>query len=181
MWNSRPAWCSILSTSTYHRTVSTPADTATSPTDDAIRSVVRAVSDEPGPVLLALQAVQETFGYVDPRAVPLVAAELNVSRAEVHGVLTFYSDLRTSPRGRHHVQVCRAEACQARGADSLVEHARRSLGVALGGTTADAHVTLDQVFCLGNCALGPAVSVDGRMHGRVAADRFDALVGETRP
>lgn len=149
-------------------------------TDEAIRSVVRTVADRPGPLLLALQALQREFGYVDPVAVPLVADELNVSRAEVHGVLTFYSDLRTRPPGRHHVQVCRAEACQARGAGALVSHAQRTLGTELGSTTADGAVTLDAVFCLGNCALGPAVAVDGHLHGRVDAARFDALVEEVR-
>jgi formate dehydrogenase subunit gamma len=149
-------------------------------TDEAIRSVVRSVADRPGPLLLALQALQQAFGYVDPRAVPVVADELNLSRAEVHGVLTFYSDLRTTPPGRHHVQVCRAEACQARGAAALVSHAQASLGTGLGGTTADGAVTLDGVFCLGNCALGPAVAVDGHLHGRVDASRFDSLVQEVR-
>jgi formate dehydrogenase subunit gamma len=149
-------------------------------TDEAIRSVVRSVADRPGPLLLALQALQGEFGYVDPRAVPLVADELNVSRAEVHGVLTFYSDLRTAAPGRHHVQICRAEACQASGARALVEHARRSLGTDLGTTTGDGAVTFDAVFCLGNCALGPAVAVDGQLHGRVDARRFDEIVAEVR-
>jgi formate dehydrogenase subunit gamma len=149
-------------------------------TDEAIRSVVRSVADRPGPLLIALQSLQEQFGYVDPQAVPVVADELNLSRAEVHGVLSFYSDLRTTPPGRHHVQVCRAEACQARGAGALVEHAQRSLGVDLGRTTPDGAVTLDGVFCLGNCALGPAVAVDGQLHGRVDAGRFDRLVQEVR-
>jgi formate dehydrogenase subunit gamma len=149
-------------------------------TDDAIRSVVRRVSGEPGPLLLALKELQQEFGYVAPSAVPLVADELNVSRAEVHGVLTFYTDLRTTPPGQHHLQVCRAEACQARGADALVAHAQASLACGLGETTPDQAITLDDVFCLGNCALGPAVAVDGHMYGRVDPERFDALVREVR-
>ncbi|MFZ0325645.1 MAG: NAD(P)H-dependent oxidoreductase subunit E [Actinomycetes bacterium] len=134
----------------------------------------------PGPVLVALQAVQAAFGYVDPVAVPVVADVLNVSRAEVHGVLTFYTDLRTTPAGRHHVQICRAEACQSMGARELVDHAQRRLGTPLGHTSPDGAVTLDQVFCLGNCALAPAVTVDGRLHGRVDAARLDVLVDEAR-
>lgn len=129
-----------------------------------------------GPLLPVLHALQKTFGYVDPRAVPLVAKALNLSRAEVFGVLTFYSDLRSTPPGRVRVQVCRGEACQSVGAHALARHATRSLGVGFGGTTADGEVTLDEVFCLGNCALGPSVTVDGRLHGRVQAADLDRLL-----
>lgn len=129
-----------------------------------------------GPLLPVLHALQETFGYVDPRAVPLIAKALNLSRAEVHGVLTFYPDLRSTPPGRIRVQVCRGEACQSVGGHALARHATRSLGVDFGGTTPDGSVTLDEVFCLGNCALGPTVTVDGRMHGRVQPAQLDGLV-----
>ncbi len=129
-----------------------------------------------GPLLPILHALQEAFGYIDPLALPLVASALNLSRADVHGVVTFYRDFRTSPPGTTRVMVCRAEACQAMGSADLVTHAQRRLGVELGGTTADGSVTLDQVFCLGNCALSPAVLVDGKVHGRVYAARFDDLV-----
>jgi len=129
-----------------------------------------------GPLLPVLHALQETFGYVDPLAVPLVAKALNLSRADVHGVLTFYSDLRSSPPGRMRVQVCRGEACQSVGGHALAEHATTSLRVDFGGTTADGSITLDEVFCLGNCALGPTVTVDGRLHGRVGAAELDRLV-----
>lgn len=131
-----------------------------------------------GPLLPVLHALQETFGYVDPRAVPLVAKALNLSRADVHGVLTFYPDLRTTPAGRVRVQVCRGEACQSVGAHALARHATSSLQVDFGGTTPDGSVTLDQVFCLGNCALGPTVTVDGHLHGRVHAADLDRLVHE---
>ena len=129
-----------------------------------------------GPLLPVLQALQEVFGYVDPRAVPLVATALNLSRADVYGVLTFYSDLRSTPPGKVRVQVCRGEACQSVGAHALAEHAASSLGVDFGETTADGSVTLDEVFCLGNCALGPTVSVDGQLHGRVHGAALDRLV-----
>lgn len=132
-----------------------------------------------GPLLPVLHALQKTFGYVDPRAVPLVAKALNVSRADVYGVLTFYPDLRTTPPGRVRVQVCRGEACQSVGGHALAQHATRSIGVGFGGTTADGSVTLDEVFCLGNCALGPTVAVDGRMHGRVKAADLDRLVRDS--
>ena len=129
-----------------------------------------------GPLLPVLHALQKTFGYVDPRAVPLVAKALNLSRADVYGVLTFYSDLRSTPPGRVRVQVCRGEACQSVGGHALAEHATTSLRVDFGGTTADGSITLDEVFCLGNCALGPTVTVDGGLHGRVGAAEFDRLV-----
>ncbi len=130
-----------------------------------------------GPLLPVLRALSETFGYVDPRAVPLVAEALNVSRAEVYGVLSFYSELRTTPPGELRIQLCRGEACQSVGGRALAEHATASLGISFGETTADGSVTLDQVFCLGNCALGPTVAVDGCLHGRVASDDFDRLAG----
>jgi formate dehydrogenase subunit gamma len=128
--------------------------------------------------LPVLHALQQTFGYVDLRAVPLVARALNLSRADVYGVLTFYSDLRSTPPGRVRVQVCRGEACQSVGGHAVAEHATRSLGVGFGQTAADGSLTLDEVFCLGNCALGPAVTVNGRLHGRVHPAGLDRLVGE---
>jgi formate dehydrogenase subunit gamma len=133
-------------------------------------------AEQRGPLLPVLLALQETFGYVDPRAVPLVAKALNLSRAEVHGVLTFYTDLRSTLPGRVRVQVCRGEACQARGAHVLAEHATSSLGVDFGGTAPNGSVTLDEVFCLGNCALGPTVTVNGHLHGRVLNAELDRLV-----
>jgi len=136
------------------------------------RSVLRV------PLLPVLHALQDTFGYVDPSAIPLIAKALNLSRADVHGVLTFYSDLRTTPPGRVHVQVCRGEACQAVGGHALAAHATRSVGVAFGGTTATGTVSLDEVFCLGNCVLGPAVTIDGRLHGRVSTAGLDRLIGD---
>lgn len=169
-----------VSTSTYHSGVSTGAASATPLSDGAVRAVVSAVADEPGPVLLALQAVQAHFGYVDPSAVPVIADVLNVSRAEVHGVVSFYADLRTTPPGAHRVQVCRGEACQARGGRAVAERAQRVLGTQFGQTATDGTVTLEQVFCLGNCALGPAVTVDGRLHGRVSEDSLSVLLAEAR-
>ncbi len=149
----------------------------TSWSQEVALETIGAHAGQRGPLLPVLHALQETFGYVDPRAVPLVAKALNLSRADVYGVLTFYADLRTTPPGQVRVQVCRGEACQSVGAHVLAEHATTSLGVDFGGTTTDGSVTLDEVFCLGNCALGPTVTVDGHLHGRVHTAELDQLVG----
>lgn len=155
-------------------TPSAPVDAAA----DLVRSIAAAHTSDEGPLLVILHEVQHEFGHIDPAWVPVIADELNLSRAEVHGVVSFYTDFRTTPPGRTRVLVCRAEACQSVGARELADHARERLGIPFGATTADEAVTLEQVFCLGNCALGPAVQVDGRLHGRVDAARFDALIAE---
>ena len=130
-----------------------------------------------GPLLPILHAVQAEFGFVPRDALPVIAEALNISRAEIHGVVTFYHDFRDAPAGRHVVKLCRAEACQAVGADAVADHARARLGVAWGGTSASG-VTLEPVFCLGLCACGPAALVDGAVVGRVDAARFDEIAAE---
>lgn len=130
-----------------------------------------------GSLLPILHAVQAEWGHVPAAALPVIAQELNISRAEVHGVVTFYHDFREAPAGRHVVRLCRAEACQAMGADRVAGHARRALGVDWHGTSAGG-VTLEPVFCLGLCACAPAALVDGRVVGRVDEARFDALLAE---
>ncbi len=145
---------------------------------DRARLVIAPHEDKRGPLIVMLHALQETFGYVDKEVVPVLAEKLNISRAEVHGVITFYKDFRATPPGRSVIKVCRAESCQSMGAEALVEHAERRLGIPLGETTTDGRFTLEQVFCLGNCALAPAVMKDGRLIGRVDDARFDALVTE---
>jgi len=122
--------------------------------------------------------LQDRFGYVDRAAVPLIAEALNLSRAEIHGVVTFYHHFRAEPPGAHVVQLCRAEACQSMGCRALEAHAEARLGVTVGGTRADGRASLDAVYCLGNCALAPAVMIDGALHGRVDAARFDELMTE---
>ena len=151
---------------------------ATYSNDDA-RQVVEALKSEPGPMLIALQALQQRYGYVDPDAVPLVAGILNVSRAEVYGVLTFYHDLRTVPAPRAVVRLCVAEACQAVGSRELRAHAEAVLGGPLGTTTADG-IAIESVYCLGNCALGPAALVNGRLVGRVDAAALDRVLDSLR-
>lgn len=135
---------------------------------------------QPGPLLLVLQAVQEATGFIPPEAVPVIADDLNLSRAEVHGVVSFYHDFRTTPPGRHRVAICRAEACQAVGADRLVGVVKDRLGVESHGTSGDGAVTVDPVYCLGNCALSPAVMIDGHLHGRVSPERFGLMLDAIR-
>jgi formate dehydrogenase subunit gamma len=124
--------------------------------------------------------VQDALGYVPRDAVPLIANALNLSRADVHGVVSFYHYFRSEPCGRHVVQICRAESCQAMGAIALEAHAKATLGVDWHETTRDGAVTLEPVYCLGNCALSPAVMIDGDLHGRVTPQSFDTLVAATR-
>jgi formate dehydrogenase subunit gamma len=131
-----------------------------------------------GPLLPVLHAINDELGHVDPADVPVVADVLNLAVAEVHGVVTFYRDLRRAPAGRATVRICRAEACQSVGADALAEHARTRLGIGFGETTPDGAITLDEVFCLGNCALGPSVQADDVLSGRVTPTRLDAILGE---
>jgi formate dehydrogenase subunit gamma len=133
-----------------------------------------------GATLPILHALQEMFGCVPTDAVPMIADALNLSRAEVHGTLSFYHDFRSAPPGRHLVQLCRAEACQAMGADGLHEYVRGRLGIGWHETTPDGSVTLEPVFCLGLCACGPAAMVDGEPIARLDVARLDALVEEAR-
>ena len=131
-----------------------------------------------GPLLPILHAVQAEYGYVPQDALPVIALALNISRAEVHGVMSFYHDFREEPAGRHVLKLCRAEACQAMGANALADQAKSRLGVDWNGTTANGAVTLEPIFCLGLCACGPAAMLDGRVIGRVDAARIDALAAE---
>lgn len=142
-----------------------------------IAEILGNLKDLEGALLPILHAVQAEFGHVPQEALPQIARALNISRAEVHGVMSFYHDFRERPAGRHVVKLCRAEACQAMGADRIAAHARAALGVDFHETTADDRVTLEPVFCLGLCACGPAALIDGKLHGRVDAARLDALLG----
>jgi formate dehydrogenase subunit gamma len=143
---------------------------------EAARAIVQDRRHLPGALLPVLHALHDRFGFIPKPAVSLLAEELNVSRADVHGVISFYHYFRRTPPGRHQVALCRAEACQAMGAEALVERACARLGVALHGTTNDGRVSLDPVYCLGNCALAPAAMIDGRVYGRLDAPRLDALL-----
>jgi formate dehydrogenase subunit gamma len=133
-----------------------------------------------GATLVILHALQEAFGYVPEPAIPMVASALNLSRAEVYGVFTFYHDFRKQPAGSHVLKLCRAEACQAAGGDALTARAEAKLGIAIGNTTADERVTLEPIYCLGLCATAPSAMLDGRLVGRLDEARIDALVAEAQ-
>jgi formate dehydrogenase subunit gamma len=131
-----------------------------------------------GPLLPILHALQHDYGYVPEAALPLIARELNLSRAEVHGVVTFYHEFRSHPPGRHTIRICRAEACQSMGGRELAEHACKELDLDWNGTTPDGKVTLEPVYCLGLCSIAPSAQVDGELHGRLDRDELTALIKE---
>src|SRR5262245_58334044 len=137
--------------------------------------------DAPGPLLQILHAVQDALGYIPSPAIPVIAGALNLSRAEVHGVITFYHHFRDRPPGAHVVRICQAEACRAMHAEALTAHAKRTLGIDFHQTTADGRITLEPVYCLGNCACSPALLFDGELHGRVTPAALDALVARQDP
>lgn len=143
---------------------------------EEIASIARAHGNRPENLIEMLHDVQDRMGRVSDEAVAILARAINRSRAEVHGVLTFYHDFHREPHGRHTVKLCGAEACQSMGCRSLARHAERRLGVKMGETTADGAVTLETVYCLGNCALSPAMMIDGRLYGRVTPEKFDAML-----
>ncbi|MGB5952112.1 MAG: NAD(P)H-dependent oxidoreductase subunit E [Ornithinimicrobium sp.] len=138
---------------------------------DTVRSIAQGHSGERGPLLIILHAVQADLGYIDEGDVPVIADVLNQSIAEVHGVVSFYKDFRTSPAPAHTVAVCRAEACQAVGASAVFEAAERTFA-------GSADVEVEEIFCFGNCALGPTAMIDGVLHGRVDEQRVAELTGE---
>ena len=133
-----------------------------------------------GATLVVLHALQGAFGYVPEPAIPMVAEALSMSRAEVHGVFTFYHDFRHKPAGKHVLKLCRAEACQAAGGDAVAARAEAKLGVKLGNTTADERVTLEPIYCLGLCATAPSAMLDGRVIGMLDETRIDALIAEAQ-
>jgi formate dehydrogenase subunit gamma len=145
---------------------------------ERVREIASELRGLRGALIPILHAIQEELEYVDQGDIPVVADVLNLAVAEVHGVVTFYKDFRRTPAGRTTVAICQAEACRSMGAVELAEHAKRTTGCAFGETTYDGRLTLDEVFCFGNCALGPAVQVGGKLHGRVTPSRLDAILGE---
>ena len=149
---------------------------------DADRALARIQELErlPGAMLPILHALQDEFGYVDKAAVPLIASALNLSHAEVHGVISFYHDFRHDAPGRHVLKMCRAEACQSMGCEKMIGHVENRLGIKLGQTTEDRSFTVEAVYCLGNCALSPAVMLDGKLYGRVSSDVADFLIDDAK-
>jgi formate dehydrogenase subunit gamma len=149
---------------------------APAPSDEDILAVVSGHVGLEGPLLPILHALQQAFGFIPQASLSIIARALNISRAEVHGVVSFYHDFRETPAGRHVVRICRAEACQASGANALVTATTQRLGIPLHATTPDGAVTLEPVYCLGLCACGPAVMIDDKLHGRVDAARLARLL-----
>ena len=145
-----------------------------------LEAIVDRLKDLPGALLPILQAIQEQNGYIPDPSVAVIARALNLSRAEVQGVISFYHDFKTSPTGTHTVQICRAEACQAMGSRDLEAHAKSTLGVDYGQTTADGKITLEATYCLGNCACSPSVRIDNSIYARVNDERFDQLINGLR-
>jgi formate dehydrogenase subunit gamma len=143
---------------------------------ETVEAVVQAHAGGIGPLLPVLHDIQERMGYVPAEAIPLIARALNLSRAEVYGVMQFYHDFREEPPGEHLIALCRAEACQAMGSRELEAHARRKLGIDYGETTPDGRFSLESVYCLGNCACTPSVRIDDAIHARVTPERFDELL-----
>jgi formate dehydrogenase subunit gamma len=145
-----------------------------------VQGIISELSDLPGALLPILHAIQDELGYVPPDCVPLIAHELNLSRAEVHGVITFYHYFRDTPPGRHTIYICRAEACQAMGSEALEAHAQQKLGIHFHENTSDSEFSLEPVYCLGNCACSPSVMVGKDVYGRVTPERFDEIIAEAR-
>jgi formate dehydrogenase subunit gamma len=144
--------------------------------EPVVADVVRRYADTPGALLPILHGVQHALGYIPREAVPRIATALNLSRAEVHGVVSFYHEFRETPPGRHTLKICRAESCQAVGADGLVANVASRTGVPIGETTPDGALTVEPIYCLGLCALSPAIMVDDQVHARVTPEQLDTLL-----
>ena len=154
--------------------------TSTKLSSAALHGMIADLLGMPGALLPILHRVQEKLGFIPREALAMIANELNLSRAEVHGVMTFYHDFREAPPGQCIVKVCQAEACQAMGAEKLTLHACKRLGTEMHHTSANGAYTLEPTYCLGNCALSPAIMIDGHLYGRVSEERFDALIEAAR-
>lgn len=146
--------------------------------NEAVRRIAQDLADKPGALLPVLHAVQDEFGYIADDSIPVIADVLNLSRAEVHGVVSFYHLFRTTRPGERTLYICRSEACQSMGARALEAHAKEKLGIGFHETTADGKLSLEPIYCLGNCACSPAVMIDESVHGRVTTERFDELIAE---
>jgi formate dehydrogenase subunit gamma len=147
--------------------------------DKAIATeIIQSFGAKPELLVQILHAFIDRYSYISEAAMRQIADELNISRADVHGVVSFYHDFRTAPPGKRVVKICQAEACQSMGSRALTDHAEQSVGIMLNNTTADGEVTLEPVYCLGNCACSPAIMIDNRVYGRVDNATFDRLVGE---
>lgn len=145
-----------------------------------LEALIQAHRDQAGALLPILHAIQDQLGYVPAEATPLIAKSLNLSRAEVHGVISFYHHFRTTPPGKHILQICRAESCQAMGSRELEAQAKAVLGIDYHQTTADGAISLEPVYCLGNCACSPSVRVGDEVQGRMDVAQLEVLMVELR-
>ncbi|ODT07473.1 MAG: formate dehydrogenase subunit gamma [Mesorhizobium sp. SCN 65-20] len=143
-------------------------------------AVISELKDLEGPLIPILHGLQEEFGYVPQETLPIIADALNLSRAEVHGVVTFYHDFRKEPAGRHVLKLCQAEACQSMGSDAIAAQVKQKLGIGFHETSKDGAVTLEPVYCLGLCACAPSAMLDGEVIGRLDADKIDEIAEEVR-
>ncbi|EON92499.1 formate dehydrogenase subunit gamma [Marinobacter lipolyticus SM19] len=143
-----------------------------------VHQIIADLNHKPGALMPILHAIQDELGYIPSDSVPAIAEGLQITRAEVHGVISFYHDFRASAPGKHTIHICRAEACQARGCRALERHAQQTLGVDYHQTTLDGDITLEAAYCLGNCATGPSIRIGDDIHGRVTPARFDALIDQ---
>ena len=142
----------------------------------SVEAVIASFESRQDVLLPILHGIQDALGFVPPASLPLVASALNLSRAEVHGVVSFYHHFRSEAPGRHVLRLCRAEACQAMGARAIEAHVRRRLGIGYNETSADGRITLEPVYCLGNCACAPSAMLDERVHGRLSLEAVDRLL-----
>lgn len=146
----------------------------------AVAEIVAELKDREGALLPILHRIQDRFGYIPPDSIPIIASGLNLSRAEVHGVVSFYRDFRSEPPGVHVIRICRAESCQAMGAASLIDYVKQELKLEFGGTDREGFFTLEPVYCFGNCACSPAVMVDEQIYGRMTPERLESLLRKLR-
>lgn len=145
---------------------------------ETVQTIIAELKDKQGALLPILHGVQDALGYIPSDSVPAIAAALNLSRAEVHGVISFYHYFRDTPPGKHTVHLCCAESCQSMGSNALEAHVKTKLGIDYHETTADGQFSLEPVYCLGNCACSPAMQIGEEIYGRVSADAFDDIIND---
>ena len=143
---------------------------------EIVESAIESHKGKIGALLPVLHSIQDKLGHIPPESIPMIGRAMNLSRAEVHGVMSFYHDFRSEPAGEHILHLCRAEACQAMGSRELEDHVKERLGIDYGETTSDGLFTLEPVYCLGNCACSPSLRVNDDLHARVTSEKFDELI-----
>ncbi len=145
-------------------------------TDEKLKCLLQEYTCKDGALLEALHAIQHEYGYIHSDTVPVIAHAFNISHADVHGVISFYHDLREKPAGKHVIKVCQAESCQSMGSRGLTKHIEKALATEMNSTSASGSYTLEPVYCLGNCACSPSVMINDTVYGKVSDDRFDTIL-----